>query len=126
MTISEAIQMVDRFFFEYRVIPELPALLRIATCGVLLVHFATTFHDTWQFLKPDGLFPTRAFSQASRNFPQFTLTNLFPENKFWAGAVLAAFYLSGISALLGCFTACSLWVFLACAASLQGRTFVIV
>lgn len=126
MSILETIQAVDHFFFGYQVAPELPALLRIATCLVLLFHFTTTFHDTWQFIKPNGLFPFPAFTSASRHFPQFTLINLFPASTFWAALIFAAFYLSGILALLGCFTSCSLWIFLVCTASLQGRAFVIV
>jgi hypothetical protein len=125
MELISACRAVDSFFFDYQVPVALPAIMRIATCLAILYTFAARIHDTWQFLQPNGLFSFADFQNISREFPQLTLTNLFPESSLWAACILVTLFVSGTLALVGCVTGISTWMFLLCVVSVQSRTLVV-
>lgn len=125
MTLIDVVQAFDSFVFDYRVDPLVPALMRMATCLIILSSFLQRLSDTRLFLSRRGVFGDDQYRAEVKRFPQFSVYPILPESLRSPNWMLSIFFGSGLLSLLGVLTPISLVIFLLFAASIQSRTFVI-
>ena len=109
------------FFLGYEYNSAWVALLRALVCVYVMVAFSIIFMDAFDFSKPYGIFGGSEYLLFCKQFPQMSVFNIFPFSRGGHVSVFVAFYVSGFFAAIGLFTGVSLFVFLVCVISLQGR-----
>jgi hypothetical protein len=114
---------IYNFFLNYQIPSGFAAMLRIAWPAFAMFCFTTILRDAIYFTHPTkGIYNGDWYAKFNESwYPQYSILNWFPRSVVGYWAVIALFYITGITSMLGLFTNLSLLVFCICAVSLLTR-----